>query len=217
MRTARQKLQSGFTLIELLAIITIIIMVAGALLPAVARARARSKGICCNCNLKQVGLSVRIWANDHADQYPMHVSTNQGGTKEFVAGGNAFRHFQALSNELSTPKILVCPGDPDRKVAADFFTLSNSNLSYFISLDAKEEYPQMFLAGDRFIAMRGFGSQNILPLATNSPVFWAAKVHRKTGVGNIALSDGSVQQLNSSTLQQSLLTQDAATNRLAIP
>jgi type II secretory pathway pseudopilin PulG len=216
MGATRQKFQPGFTLIELLAIMGITILLAASLLPAVTRAGAKSKAICCNCNLKQVGLSVRIWANDHADQYPMHVSTNQGGTKEFVPGGNAFRHFQALSNELSIPKILVCPSDPARKVAADFFTLSNSNLSYFVSLDAKEEYPQMFLAGDRFIGTRGTVSQNILPLATNSAVFWTARIHH-TVLGNIALSDGSVQQLNASTLQKSLLTQGVLTNRLAIP
>src|SRR5262245_48718555 len=138
MHAPRQTIFSGFTLVELLVIIGISAVITGTGIVALIRARARAGAICCNCNLKQIGLSIRIWANDHADQYPGQVSTNQGGTKELVAGGNAFRHFQTLSNELSTPKVLVCLGDSDRKVARDFLTLANSNLSYFVSLDARE-------------------------------------------------------------------------------
>ena len=210
-----QRLRLGFTLIELLLIIAIGIVIAGVLLAALARARSRSTAICCNCNLKQIGLSFRIWANDHGDQNPMHVSTNQGGTLEFVPGGNGFRHVQALSNELSTPKILICPSD-SRKVAADFSTLSNTNLSYFVSLDASEAWPQMLLSGDRFIGVKGFGSANVLPVGTNAAVYWTKKIH-DSDVGNIAHADGSVVQLIDASLQSEVRTQGVTTNRLAIP
>ena len=40
------------------------------------------------------------------------------------AGADTFRHFQVMSNELSTPRILVCPAD-DRTVAVNFARLKN--------------------------------------------------------------------------------------------
>ena len=73
------------------------------------KARNRSRAICCNCNLKQIGLSFRTWALDHGGTNPMDVPIESGGTREYLASGEVFRHFQVMSNELSTPKILVCP------------------------------------------------------------------------------------------------------------
>lgn len=55
---------------------------------------------------------------------------------EFCAVGgdgfdrNAARHFQVMSNELSTPKLLICPQDKARKPAADFVNLQAGNVTY---------------------------------------------------------------------------------------
>ncbi len=73
-------------------------------------AMARAQAINCVNNLKQIGLAARVWALDNADLYP----TN----------------FLSMSNELSTPKILVCPADTNRVVASNFSTYSDANCSY---------------------------------------------------------------------------------------
>jgi len=92
--------------------------------------------ISCVNNLKQIGLAFREWSLDNADRFPCNVSTNTGGSMEFcVVGGdgfdrNAARHFRVMSNELSTPKILVCPQDKARKPAADFANLQVGNVTY---------------------------------------------------------------------------------------
>jgi prepilin-type processing-associated H-X9-DG protein len=55
----------------------------------------------------------------------------------------------------------------------------------------------------------------IFTLYTNSAMTWAKTIH-KVG-GNVALADGSVQQVTSSSLQEYILDQSLPTNRLAFP
>src|ERR1017187_7362001 len=142
--------QSAFNLVALLVIVAVLAILAAMLLPALARAKTKSTSINCVNNLKQTGLAFRVWEGDNGDKYPMDVPMARGGTKEFDTGADTFRHFQFMSNELSTPKILFCPADT-RTVANNFARLKNQNVSYFVGLEAKDTFPQRFLDGDRNI------------------------------------------------------------------
>jgi len=204
---------SALTLTEVLVISVVVAVLAALLLPAFRHHDGGQKIRCVN-NLKQIDLAARIFATDNGERFPMEVPVKEGGSKEFVQFGLVLPHFLVISNELSTPKLLVCPRD-QRQEAADFKELRGENISYFVGLDASQTNSQTLLAGDRNITNGSPGNDRILFLTTNQPVGWTRDIHENAG--NVVLSDGSVQQLSSGRLQEALRDSSVATNRLAIP
>jgi len=115
-----------------------------------ADAKARAERIQCVNNMKQVGLAFRIWAGDHRDKFPTSLVV--------------------MSNELSTPKILVCPSDSARQqqyASLRFGEFQDNMTSYVLTVQPDDE-------------------------SANPPCIIAkCPIHH-----NYLLSDGSVQQVN---------------------
>lgn len=97
----------GVLLIPLAAIL------AGLLLPALAKAKGKAQNVGCVSHLKQLGLALRIYAADNTDKYPLEIGV--------------------LTNELAHPKLLLCPQDSRHVPAPDWahFTPQNSSYPYF--------------------------------------------------------------------------------------
>lgn len=205
----------AITRVEVLLIIAVICVLVAIFLPALAKAKAKSSKIGCINNLKQIGLSFRIWGGDNQDQNPMRISVTNGGTMEWVAGGEASPHFLVMSNELSTPKVLVCPQD-QREPATAWTSFSNSNISYFVGLDAAETQPTVLLSGDSNLEIDGRPVRSgLLDLRSNGATGWTAVRHGKAG--NVCFADGSVQQFSNAKFREVLANTGVATNRLAMP
>jgi prepilin-type processing-associated H-X9-DG protein len=111
-------------------------------------------------------------------------------------------------------KVLVCPTDNQRRPAASFELLRNTNISYFVALDANEEKPHSLLSGDRHINGGPLKNGYLLTLTANSLPSWTPLMH--TGSGNVGLADGSAQQLDTAGLRRAT-TQQPSPFRLAIP
>jgi type II secretory pathway pseudopilin PulG len=206
----------GITKIEVLVVIALIAVLAAMLLPALAKAKRRSSHIdCVNC-LKQIGLAFYTWAVDNGHKFPMQLSVTNGGTMELIASGNAFVHFQIMSNELITTKILLCWNDKERTNAISFTNLSNQNVSYFVGVDATQNNPTNILAGDRMLTLNDMPvNPGLVSFTPGSVAGWTKKIHNKQGY--VVLSGGSVQLWNSAQLDAAMKHTGLATNRLAIP
>lgn len=204
----------AFTRIELLVVLGVITVMAALVLPGIARQKQRVRRVQCTHNLKILGLAFRFRAINGGNQSFSQASTNKEGALHRITSVVAFRYFQVMSNELN-PKLLVCPADV-RMPAQDLgHGFSNTNLSYFVGLDADERYPQMFLYGDRNLTNGLPLQEGILLLVPNRPLRWTHELHNRQG--NVALADGSVQGWASSHLSNAVSSVVGFTNRLAMP
>lgn len=124
--------RAGFTLVELLVVLGVIALLAALLLPALAAAREKGRRAACLSNLRQIGLAIRLYAEEHEGRIPhgpkappftspasFYPSTGSPTSLLSLQSGAPVALGLLLERELAaTPKVLFCPS-ADQPVDAE--------------------------------------------------------------------------------------------------
>ncbi len=186
-------------MVELLVVVFAVVMAGCLILPLLARPKINHSRIKCVNNLKNVGLACRIYAADNADLFPWETKDSFGIIRPQLTNDVAF-YFRSLSNELNTPKIVICPND-NRTEATNWISFGPKNISYFLSLNASELFPQSILGGDRNVTTNGVRiGPGLVRVSSNSFFGWDDTQHKL--MGNTVMGDGSVHQLGNASFRK---------------
>ncbi len=224
----------GGTLVDVLVIVAVVAGVAMIILPMLARSNGRSSRIGCINAVKQVAMGLRLFANDNDSRYP-DASTNITSNTEL------WKLFQLAQNDISSPRILVCPDDSERAPASDFLTGSGSSsdsfahpsrrnlaLSYFYAAGADEAFPSRILIGDRNLTRDPnrsdespgtkflTGTQRLGSTVEHlKDLRWNSDIHQRGG--NVVFMDGSAWQMTSQKLRDALGKTGDTNNLIWLP
>lgn len=102
----------AFSLVELLMVIAVLATLAGLLLPALSRARRRADSLRCAANLRQLGIGLRIYADD--DSHGRVPSPPQNGPSPIGADPTPSWVFVLTNAVGGVDKIRLCPSDQMR-------------------------------------------------------------------------------------------------------
>jgi len=135
----------GFTLIELLVVIAIIGILAAMLLPALSAAKQKAWTTSCNSNLRQIGLGMRMFADDNGESYPVSGGTIYWGAVDPITGKSSW--MEQIYTYVNNTNAYNCPGNVQLPASL------RGPFNYFNGCNAA------YIAARRFNAVKGTAIQ----------------------------------------------------------
>lgn len=206
----------AMTLTELVCVVAIIVILVAMILPTGHGDRRHYMRIKCINNLKNVGLAYRIFATDHNELFPFQLSTKDEGSLELRH--DVYAQFRTLSNELSTPKILLCPRLHPATETTNWFSLDASNVGYYVGLTASQTNTNSILSGDTGFTVNGAKAMaGINQIRASEVLTYPKKLHGDSDLANLVHADGSVLPFRDRDWPRLLRTTGSPTNEFVMP
>ncbi len=160
---------AGFTLIELLVVIAIIAILAGMLLPALARGKAAAISAKCKSNLRQFTIALTVYVNDH-QFYPLQAPTNGGNWSEALSLDARSFNPRATSSTMVEANTPVCPAPGFLRQGAVFPSIYGYNGDGTVNLHSQKEVPKkIFGLGLGGVSWPGLGENPVPGAAVKEP------------------------------------------------
>lgn len=215
---------TAFTMIELIVVIGII-----ALLIIVfpwgpgTVAKEKSGRVACMSRQKQNLQELTGFADAHGDKFPSAISVTNGGAMEPMAKGDVVPCYLTFTNGYRNSYSFLCPSDKSRLPVEPGQSLTRTNVSYFISLDAtlSGSPASSILTGDRHLQTSGKSvAPGLFTLSTNNNLGWTSDLHginNRASGGVVGLVDGHVEWVSLSNLGKIVGRQTMPANRIVVP
>ena len=214
---ARATGRAGFTLVELLVVIGIIALLIAVLLPALSRARATALDLRCQTNLRQIGTSAMLYANDwrgvlpraDSEYDPDPADPNNPRIEDWLKQIEPYIKEQFSSTSWRSAELYGCPRFPGERTGANIFHYG-MNYQFDMGKTTPMNYKiteirrphEIILFGDKSVHPMAFspivrnGDATVLPDLRHGSGRNYGTATQMTGVANIVFADGHTGVIN---------------------
>ena len=126
--------RSGFGLIEILIVVSILCLLMLLIIPIFSAVRKRSRRMTCLSNLRQVGMSLQLYAQDYEEFMPPWANRKHDEGGQSTPWDSPENMYLAVYRKSSDPRILFCPTDVYARKDIDVFGVNHKYSSYYFHM-----------------------------------------------------------------------------------